>query len=34
MDQMHSKMMGQENMMHDMEGQMKNCSGMGGASKR
>jgi len=33
LDQMHSKMMGQGNMMHDMAGQMKNCPAMGDARK-
>lgn len=33
MDQMHTKMMGQGNMMHDMAGQMKNCPAICGTSK-
>jgi len=33
MDQMHTKMMGQGTMMHDMAGQMKNCPGMGEVGK-
>jgi hypothetical protein len=33
LDQMHSKMMGQGNMMQNMAGQMKNCPMMGEASK-
>ncbi|HTM12755.1 MAG TPA: hypothetical protein VL127_07575 [Bryobacteraceae bacterium] len=33
LDQMHSKMMGQGNIMHDMAGQMKNCPAMGDARK-
>ena len=33
LNQMHSKMMGQGNMMHEMAGQMKNCPAMGDASK-
>jgi len=33
MDQMHSKMMSQGNMMHDMDGKMKNCGGMGASGK-
>jgi hypothetical protein len=33
LDQMHGKMMGQGNTMHEMAGQMKNCPAMGDASK-
>lgn len=33
LDQMHSKMMSQGNMMHDVAGQMKNCPAMGGTRK-
>ena len=33
MDQMHTKMMSQGNMMHNMAGQMKSCGGMGETSK-
>lgn len=33
LDQMHSKMMGQGNMMHEIAGQMKNCPAMGDTSK-
>jgi len=33
MDQMHTKMMSQGKMMHDMAGQMKGCSGMGETGK-
>lgn len=33
LDQMHTKMMGQGNMMQNMAGQMKNCPMMGEASK-
>lgn len=33
LDQMHTKMMGQGNMMQSMAGQMKNCPMMGDASK-
>ena len=33
LDQMRTKMMGQGNMMQNMAGQMKNCPGMGDASK-
>lgn len=33
MDQMHSKMMSQGSMMHDMDGKMKNCGGTGESGK-
>jgi hypothetical protein len=33
LDQMHSKMMSQGNMMHQMTGQLKNCPAMGDTSK-
>jgi len=33
LDQMHSKMMSQGNMMHELAGQMKNCPAMGDTSK-
>ena len=33
LDQMHSKMMSQGNMTHELAGQMKNCPAMGDTSK-